>query len=263
MRGKVQVALDGMELHAISESIIPQGVDEGNITVNVTQTGKGAGYGQRVTGVEDRTRDVTVRFVLKCRDTEERAEVLDAINRWAVGEHDMTVSYRPGKKLRVLCVTPINVQYVGKWTSEYKVGFRAIEIPYWEDRWPVTAAETASAGTDTEISIINSGSVEACLQLRAVLTGAATGLKVVSEGQTMEITGITGAASGDIIVIDYDARGIQRIARITTNETVSLLGKRTEASADDIVLAPGAHTVTVKVTGAGADVTAMIRRRWM
>lgn len=246
MRTRISVALNGIELHSIDEAIVLQGVDEGSPSWNINAGNRANTIGQYVNSVEKKYRDVTVTFAIaEQRDLIRRHEILQQIFAWADKGGDLTVSYRDGQKLRVICTAMPAVKTLTKWAEIYSITFRAYEIPFWQstDKTSVTIAATSSGNTTMRLRETGGGLL--CFEATNSSGSTVNTLAVAANGRNFTFSGL-GLANGEKLRGDYDDRGIQRIRIQATGGTWrSAMAARATISNDDILLNPGANTVYV------------------
>ena len=229
MQTRVMATLNGVSLHDVDNRIIIQGIDEAAPSWAPTALSRAGRIGQRYTGTEKRYRDVTVRFVLRViGDVEEREKVIQAAAAWAVEGGELTVNYRTGEKLNVVCITPPMATGIGQWATVYQMVFRAYGIPDWVNEVPDGAkARGQSGNVPIVVSSNGGGKLEAEISNNSGST--CNTLSFTANGQTMAFANL-GLQSGQSLAISYDDEDIQSI-KIGSD---SAMAKRTTASADDI-----------------------------
>ena len=244
MRTKVSIAINGVELHALDQAIILQGVQEQAPSWNITAADRSTNIGQRVTGFQQRFRDVIVQFVIDEKDILRREDILQKVAAWGGNGGSLTVNYRPRQQLRVICSAMPAVQGIEKRAGMFQMTFRAYNVPMWEDM------------DETAVTVSAAASGSASMRIRANGGGKLRAEATNSSGSTCDTVTISGGgrsisfaslelANGEKLIIDYTDDDIQRIRILNGTTYRSALDKRTAASHDDILLQAGANTVTV------------------
>ena len=246
MRTRVSAALNGIELGELDDSILIQRVVEPTPSWNVNATGKATLIGQRYTGTEQRTRDVQVLFAIReMRDYARRDEVLDAVRAWAAPGGELSLNYKGRKRLRVICSAMPAVNGIDQWAENYTVTFRAVEQPLWENMDPDVANLSARTSGSATLAVRGSAGGKLCVEAKNTSGSTCNAVTVTANGRSISFATLA-LANNETLVMDYDEREIQRL-RIKNSGGVlrSVIAKRTEASADDILLNAGTNTVTV------------------
>lgn len=246
MKTRVMASLNGISMNDIDSSIVIQKVTEAAPNWNVNAGSRGTLIGQRVTATEKRYREVQVAFAVKIvRELVTREEVLQKVSAWACGGGALTLSYRPGQQLRVMCAALPAVSGIDAWAEQYTVTFRAYEKPFWEND---TESEAHATGNNVtmKLEMFGAANADSLMSIKAKNTSGSTcnTLQVTVNGETFKMASL-GLANGETFVMDYDERLIQRI-RIMSSGGVyrSVLNKRTVDSADDLKVEPTTNTVT-------------------
>lgn len=166
-----------------------------------------------------------------------RAEVLEKINAWAAAGGELTVDYKPGRRLNVILAQAPGEGSLWDYTKEFTLTFRAYAIPYWEDAVASGTSFNAAAGTGSRSIIIEGSAKTQCDVSVANTSGQTMNTCSLSVGgQGMSFTGL-GLASGETLVIDH-VDGLVRIRiRGTGGAYRSAMAMRT--GADDYMVVPG------------------------
>ncbi len=241
-----RVALNGTQLDSIDSRILIQGVETQAGKDQIKATSQARGSGSRVTEEWRESVDVVVRFTIneKSYHLEERAEVLEKVNRWASAGGVLTVNYKPGRLIRVQLVQAPGEGDAGS-RGQYSITFRAYGMPYWQDEsGTIVQARNVSSGT---LTIGVQGSAETVLDVEYKNTSGSTvdTFSVTAAGKTIALTGL-GLANNGTLTIDHDNDGLIRIRIGSTSK----MACRSPASADDLFVNPG--TVGVSFTAGGA-----------
>lgn len=262
MQTRISVALNGIPLNSLDSSIVLQGVDELAPSWNLTASTRAGLIGQHYVNTERRYRDVVVRFALANRSNYiARERALNAICSWAAKGGKLTVSYRPDKELRVVCVSLPAMNDMLQWANPYQITFRAYDVPQWINTFPNTA-EISTANGEATLSVVGTAGGKLCVSA-VNNSGSSCGVVTIgSGGNTIQLTSL-GLGNGETLVMDYTDNDIQRI-RIKSTAGVyrSVLNRRSANSVDDIWLNEGPNQVGV-VSIVQLDWTLSVYGRWV
>jgi hypothetical protein len=192
-------------------------------------------------------------------DLKKRAAAAQAIAAWAEGSI-LEVNYRPDQRLRINKANTPAAGILRDINSIIRIELEANEIPYWEDTMPNGASGSGSTGT---ASLLIAGTArEIPVEISFTPTGGAlTGLTVtVACGgvtRSIQLTDMS-VAQNSAVVFGRDNHDRMTIK----NGSTSLMSKRTQASADDLVLPAGIATISWSANVSGtAEISA--RGRWL
>lgn len=246
MRTKCLVYMDGVGLHEVSPDVVIQSIDENAPVMQHTTLNKGTHIGQWVTAEARSYLEVDVTFALRnVRDVPRRAQVLGRINDWAAGGGILSVNYRPGRRLRVVCETLPAAGDVRGWTNEYTLALRAYDVPYWEDDTEAVYTATASAKTDV---LVRRGTARTPISFAARNAGTAAvqTLSVALGDQKIAFSGL-GLAVGETLALNCGEDGFQRIRILGTDGgTRDAYACRTSESSDELLLTAPHETITLR-----------------
>lgn len=237
---KRRVALDGAYLDEVDDRIVVKGIapDEGKYQESSSRTG--GRDGTRITNRQRDSLDIKVTFAIRCgkREMAAREEILEAVGQWAAAGGNLTVNYRPERKIYVRLEGFPAAGDPWEWTKDYTITFRAYGIPYWRDvNRTVVATAVGTTGSGT-IGI--NGSVRSAASVELTnLSGANMDMaSIVVGGNTMQFAGLA-MASGETLVIDRNDEGTQVIAiEGAGGVRRSALDKRNAWSADEFWISP-------------------------
>jgi hypothetical protein len=242
MQLRHRVALGGVQLDEIDPSIIIKGVEEaaGKDTVGAVSTA--TRDGQRVTGRRRDTLDVTVRFGINLRrdQLQRRSDVFELVNAWAAPGGVLTVNYKKGRRLRVVCVQAPGAGDMWKRTNEYTITFRAYAVPYWEQATAISAQTGTGSSGSAQLTVEGSAETVAEVTL-ANKSGALIQTATITIGGKVMKFEALGLAGNESLVIDYTNDAIQRIRiRNASGSFRSAMISRIPASSvDDFKVSPG------------------------
>lgn len=239
MQTKVMAALNGVTMHEADSRVIIQEIDEQVPSWTPTAASRAGRIGQHYTGKEKRYRDVIVRFKIRTiGDCDAREKVIQAVAAWAAEGGELTVSYRAGEKLQVVCIATPVATNIQKWDTVYQVTFRAYDIPDWVNETPDRAEVSGKSG-ETAIVVSSNGGGKLEAKITNSSGSTCNTLSFTANGQTIAFDSLN-LQSGKNLILSYDSRDIQSI-RIGSS---SAMAKRTTESADDIWMRRGNNSIS-------------------
>ena len=260
-----RVALNSVWLDEIDDRIVISAVEPGEGKENISTSDTATGFGQRITGQKRTTLDIVVRFRMlehgkNVEGLQERAELLEAVNTWAANGGELTVNYKPNRRINVVLAQAPGEGSLWDYTKEYTLTFRAYAVPYWEDLEPQTMSTgTANEGSGT-IVIGGSAKTQVDVLLENKSGKSIAEATVAIAGRSMTFSGLD-MAGGESLVIDHKD-GLLR-ARIKNGSTYrSVMAKRTTGSANDFLLTPGTRACSFTASRA-CKMTVTWRARYL
>lgn len=251
MRTKVQVALNGAQLHEIDESVIVQQVIEQAPTLKRATIASGTHVGQLPTTLDRLSLDVQVVFSLRGKDDRaKRMQTLQRIAAWATDGGWLTVNYRTGERLRVECDALPNVGDIKKWNGTYTLTFRAYAVPYWQQ---TAANESTASAASGSVTLSRGGNAEAPLLFSYKNTGSAdvNAVTVTCAGQKIALSGLA-LKPGETVALEYDDRRNMQSIRIAGGSAArDARPYRSADSSDDIMLRAASNAVGYSASAAG------------
>lgn len=131
------VSLDGVALESVSPYVQVSDVIELQPKRTTTTRERLGVPGSIVSQDHLDAKQVRVQFAILTDDPQKRTAALSDIAAWAMQGQYLTISDRPGQRLRVVCTaTPITMSK-RKWTELCEMTFTAYGVPFWEDAEPV------------------------------------------------------------------------------------------------------------------------------
>ena len=185
-----------------------------------------------------------------------RSHYAEELARWACPDgsvHILELSSHPERRLSVVCTAEPALTESRDYAAALRAEWTAYAVPYGEDKLANTLTLT---GDDEEDDLIVPGTVPAPVSLTVTPSDALTEMTVTVGDSVIALTGLT-VASGTAVTFTRDARDGLLIRAGTTG----ILSKRTAASADDLLAAPGTVPVAFE---ADVSCTAVfsVRGRW-
>lgn len=259
-----RVALDGAQLDQIDPRIIIKGVEGAAARENTGAAGLAGADGSRSTGRRRESLEVTVRFSLNIRrdSLAERDQVLDEILDWARGGEGgyLTVNYKTGKRLLIDEAQLPGEGDLWKRFNEYSLIFRARSLPYWEAEEESEAESESGSSGEAEISLGGTASTDADIDLTNTGDAAIDTATITANGTRYTFANL-GLAAGATLRIRHSLVSGKRILSMRISG-VSVMGRRSDDSSDEIRLRPGENTVSYSVGGT-AQLTVRARGRWV
>ncbi len=249
----VDAWMDGVALSTLG-AILIQHVYEDAPALEITEGERPGRYGLRLLTLKRQTLKVTIEAALRERfDLALRARLLEDLAAWAQGSV-LELSNHPERRLLVKCTGEPTLGEVRDYTANIRMEFTAHAVPYWEDKTSSGIALSGSSGTGT---LLIPGTVHTPVGMTVKPTGGAlTSFAVTVAGQQITLAGLN-VARNNLLFFERDARDDLAIR----SGTGSLLSKRSAASADDLLAAPGKTTVSFTANTA-CTVTFSVRGRW-
>lgn len=242
-----RVALDGVYLDELHDSIVIRGFDPGVPSETIQAANTMGGSGQRITGQHWETLEASVTFAIDIskREMALRREVYDAVITWASRKGWLTVDWLTGRRMYVDKVIFPSSGDMWAWTDEYTIGFRAYNMPFWQDAEP-TSVSAALPTASGQMSIQIGGNVENVVDIAyANRSGAYINtFRVTANGNTMALSGI-GLGAQETLTISHGTDGLLRI--MAGNRSV--YDKYT--GADDLRVLPGVADIVFSADRAG------------
>lgn len=249
MRTRYEAWMNGAALSEIDGDIMVTDIREKAPTMKPVTIAKGWADGTRLAGNFRQSLSVAIRFCIRAYATEKRKDACSRVREWA-REGWLEISDRPEQRLYVVCSTPPNIDSALRWTDTVEMVLTAYEVPWWEATAPNKATYSGKNG-NTTLSVV--GQAEAPLDMSVTATSTITRVKVSANGKTITVDGLNVEA-GKRLEMSHQKNGLLSIKA----DGVSVLGKRTAMSADDLMVKPGANTIAFE---ANTECTAVFTAR--
>lgn len=258
MQLRRRAALDGVQMDSLDERILIQGIKPAAGKDTLSAVSLGGADGSRLTGKHRDWLDVNIDFTIneKSYHPEERDKVLDKVRAWAAKGGKLTVNYKEGKALHVICAQqPAEGDLASR--GGFTITFRALAVPYWEAE--NAKSVTLEEGDEGSGTLALNGSArtigEVLVQNKSGETLNELGITV--NGREMTFTGLGLADNGYLTIDHVEAGGrLVKRARIGTYSVLDKLG-----GADEFILEPGANLISYEAAGA-VIVTVSAKERW-
>jgi hypothetical protein len=256
MKLKRRAALNGVQLDEIDERILIQGIEPAAGKDSLTTVSLWGGSGSRVTGAHRDSLDIIVKFSLDIKRGAytERSEIFEKVMAWAAAGGWLTLTQKPGRKIRVICAQLPAEGDPLEWTNRYSITFRAHGVPYWQQE---SASQLRIAGTGSAARQFGvGGTAETVMDVSYKNTSGATvnQVDITCGGSAIHLRNL-GVANGETLAIDHDDNGKRCVLRVriqgTNGSWRSALSKRQPDSSNDLHVPPGIVGITLYATGQG------------
>ena len=225
-------ALNGVDPRGLSPAVIITDVREYPVLTDRQTIGVAAREGSRVLRERKEALSVSIDFELHELDPLRRRDLCRQLAKWAAPGGWLSLSDRPGQRLRVSCDAPPTLVSVLNWTQPVTVTFTAWEAPWWEDE---TLLTVHSSGRSGAVTLRPSGDRPTVLQATIPVMTAVNALSITAGGRTLRLEGLA-MAPYETLTFDYDEL---QLPRLRVGER-SVLHCRTADSPEDLPLQPRA-----------------------
>ena len=232
MISRYEVLLDGVPLSSMHDQLMILDIQHTPAQRQGNMSRKAKGNGVYISGLYQQQTTVSISFELHVYSIHERQRICDNIATMAMNCKILQTNDRPGKRLRVTCDQPPAIESAQQWTAPITMTFSAYAIPFWEESVPASVALTGTNKTGTLFVPGNAG--ETFVDVEVSAPSGISSLTISAGSTTITLTGLSVAAGG-VIKVMHDENGILSIK----NGNTSLLGHRTAASSDDLLVISG------------------------
>ena len=219
--------MDGVGLQNLDPTIYIIDIEESVPSMNVVTMQRAGGDGMHVARRQRQALTVTIRYMVREYDTVRRKDVFNKISTWARGKY-LSISDRPGQRLRVQCDAAPVVNSALRWTETQSLVLTAYQKPYWEDETPLAVSVAGRTGEALVNTPANAVGFYVDVVVKNTSSAKINTLRISTHHGEMFFEDIDLAAGGELGVW-YDDDGILRLP----------IGKRTAQSVDDFELEPG------------------------
>ena len=256
MARHIEAVMDGVQLSTVGPIIIQQ-VQEPAADMEITYGARPGRSGQDVLSVRRKALKVTIQTAIReLFDLGRRADVLQAMAGWARGSV-LELSNHPGQVLNVICRSLPALGDVRSYTQLINIELEASEIPYWQEKAPVTASGSGASGS---MQLYVPGTAEEIpVELTFTPGGTLTSLVVtVSCGGVSRSISLGGMSLSGAVKFQREAGDRLGIVSGSTR----LLQYRSAESADDLLIPAGAATISW-VANVSGTMAVSVRGRWL
>lgn len=242
MTTRYEAWMNGVALSSLADEIIIDDIQEQQPKTNVESYTVAIWNGTRVMHSARPSLSVTVRFMVRAYAPARRQAIVHDIVTWAKGGKQLEVSSRAGLFLDCVVSAVPYVKSAQKWTEQLTVTFTAYSVPFWQEKEPVTATQTAANGS---VTIIPNGTEDCLLEFDVKNMGSnrLNALTVSANGKTIAFSDLQIVPSQEFSVHYVD--GVLLLP----------VSKRTPESADNLFLKPNAENVVSFTANQNAKIT--------
>ena len=257
MSRHIEAWMDGMRLSDLG-AIIIRDVDEPAPDVEITYYSRAFRGGQSVQKRRRTALRVTIHAAIhELFDLRKRNDIRQALAKWCGGQY-LELSNHPDQRLRVICKAEPGLGSVRDFNGTLDIELEANEIPYWEEKLPVTASGSGTSGSATMLipGTAKEVPVEATFASGNGISSLTVSVSCGDVTKSIELSGMSSETGA--ITFGRDAE--DRLTIMTG--TTSLMPYRTAASADDLIIPAGLATVSWPAS-ASRSVSFSARGRWL
>lgn len=232
-----RVALGGIQLDELDESIVIRSVDTGVPHETLSAVNRMGGAGQRMTTQHWETLDVSVRWAMDIPKTDmaRRRDVFEAVTAWALKAGWLTVSYMADRRMYVDKVILPGSGNLWSWTDEFTITFRAYNVPFWQDTLPVTTQGNVASGR-MYIDVRGHAQTVLDVEIRNISGIMIPNLSISAGANTLTFTGVNLGGNATL-KIHHGTDGLLRAVIGNTSVYDKISG------ADDLYANPGTVAV--------------------
>lgn len=256
MRTRYIAALNGIELGEISPSIFVTDIAYSPPVREIKTAQIDGRNGQVLQRTITGSVSVEIRFEIHEQSVRRRAEIMEEVQRWAMGGGELNTGDMPDKRLRVICERIPTISSALKWTQTCSVGFTAYATPFWEDMYPQKSTISGNGSVEVYTPGFAAPAEVEC-DVKNIGTSAITSVIITAGDTAMSFSGIFLSA-GKTLKVGHDDRGL-----LTAGiEGTSALAKRTASSSDELELKAGERgNLSVEANGK-TQTTFFVRGRY-
>lgn len=256
MQLRRRVTLAGVQLDSVDNRILIQSVEVSAGKDQISAVPLSAGSGSRVTATHRDSLDITVKFTIneKSYNLSARAAVLEAVNSWAAGGGWLSLNYKSGRKIRVMCAQLAAEGDAGKRGTEYSVVFRAYGVPWWQASDTTLVSQTGISTYSGSVTVPGQQETVADVSFKNTSNSTTDTLSITVSGSSMSFSGL-GLEKNETLEIEHIDNGQRALLRIriknTSDSYRSVMDKRSAGSADDLYVMPGSRNISFSAANAG------------
>ena len=256
MISRYEVTLNGNPMSEIDEQLLILDVEYAKPAYDLRTAVNGSLDGARITGRYKESAEVTVSFELHLYGIADRQAACQKVISWARDGGILEINDRPDQRLHVVCSEFPAISSVRNWTDPLQITFTAYPLPWWEDT-EETSVTLNGKKVNGYMELPGSGG-DARVSVSIMVNGYLTTLNLRAGDTVLKLAGLA-IASGGTLEIGYTD---EQLIYIRSGST-SLLGKRTNDSADDLLL-PSGKKSTIGID-ANTNIRATFKARgcWM
>ena len=248
MTSRYAVSINNVQLASVDPSILVTDISYSPVYIKTDSSSVAKRQGSHIYRRYIDKCSVTVSFVIRKYDIEERQAVCSAVAKWASNGGVLRTNDRDSQILQCVCDQIPVINSALRWTDPIQVTFSAYTEPYWKGNLKgitVIASQVSGEYKATTSPNVEGNADGAFFHFTMTpSSGTATYFHITANGRTLNLDGLSVPAD-QAVKINYDSDMNQRIFhQVPSQGNVSLLSKRT--GADDLPSVCGTgNTVTV------------------
>lgn len=254
MRSRYEAYMDGVALSSIDPSIYVANILPGEIAPSFTLKDVAGRNGSIIAREKYAKTTVDIVFEIHEYDIAKRQRICQMVQMWAEGSV-LKTSDRPGQYLKCVCER-FPVVDAKNWTNPVTMTFAGYTPPFWQEENAVTVSLSGTSGSASKYI---PGNVKEALVSAVLTANAGISSFSLTVGDTTLNFSELSLSSGDTVTIDYDEHLFLRIRSGNT----SLMGKRTAASADELIARCGRPNSFSFTSSGGASVVFTVKGWWL
>lgn len=257
-----RVALGGVELDELDESIVIRSVDPGVPHESTGTENRSGGFGSRLTMQHWDSLDVSVKYAIDLPKQEmvRRREVFDMVNAWANGMGWLTTNQMEGRRVWVGKVVTPGGGDMWNWLSEYTIIFRVFGDPFWRDIEPTEVTKKTVTKGNVQIQVGGTAPGVLDISFENVSGRQINDVTFTVDGKDLQLKGVNLAAT-ETLNLTHTAEGYIRLRAVAGNSTRNVYSLL--RGADDSYVQPNTLvTVAVDASRAG-NLSVKSYARWL
>lgn len=242
MTTRYEAWVNGVALSSIAPEIIIDDIQEQQPKSDVESFAIAFWNGTRVMSETRPSLSVTIRFMVRAYNPARRQEIVNDIVKWAKSGKQLEVSSREGLFLDCVVSTLPYVKSALKWLEQITITFTAYNVPYWQEKEPVTAEVMGLSGS----AIITPNGTEECNLAFTVRNMGADRLNTL----TVSVNG-REIAFNNLQIVPSQSFSVQYVDGLL----MLPVSKRTPDSNDNLILHPSTENVITFTADQSAKIT--------
>ena len=250
-----RVALGGVYLDELHESIVIRSVVPGAAQKKTQSVSRMHGAGNRITAETWDPLQTEVTFGIDVPKTELalRREIYDAVTAWALRRGGLTTNEMPNRQMYVDRIAMPAGSDMRDWTKDFTITFTAYNVPFWQGNQVGAVSGGGAASGSVRISLDGNESSVLNFTFDNTSGRQINDLTVITNSGKLVLQDIL-LAGNQSVVVDHGTDGILRVMKRTTGAgttTTSIMNCVHYTSSDDLYILPGDSTVSFTATRAG------------
>ncbi len=257
----IEIYIDDVPLSSVGPFIV-QEVHEDPPAIELTEGERPGRSGLLLLSAKRQTLKVAAEIAIReVYDLAVRAAHRETLTAWAHGllngqngGRTLRVSNHPDRHLTVACTADPALGPVRDFTAVARAEFTAYQVPFWESNLPAGWTMTGVSGSSSPII---PGTARTPVLLTVTPSGGTlTTFTATLNGDFVALTGLSVPAGSSLTFARDPLDNL-----LITAAGASVLSRRTQDSADDLIAAPGLNNLSFSANTA-CEVQARVYARW-